>query len=411
MRVPEQIIYTPSRRRFLQGVGILGGMLAASPVWAASVVNLDLLAGGPDRRDLTTAFPQKGQMILQRTRPPLLETPFEIFDHGVFTPDDQFYVRWHWAVIPEEVNVATFRVAIRGHVNRALSLSMADIMEMRRIELAAVNQCSGNSRGMFQPGVAGAQWENGAMGNALWTGIRLRDVLDRAGVKAGAVAVRFKGLDKPVMEGAPHFMKSLDIDHARDGEVMLAYQMNGEQLPLLNGFPMRLIVPGWYATYWVKMLTDIEVLDAPDENYWMKTAYRIPDTPYASVKPGETGFKTVPINRMVPRSFFTNVTDITIVEAGAAVPVRGIAFGGDSGVARVEISTDGHGWRKTELGPDEGTYGFRRWSRRVEAPQSGMLTLQVRCTNTKGEVQPAEPNWNGNGFMRNVIEQVHLRVA
>jgi DMSO/TMAO reductase YedYZ molybdopterin-dependent catalytic subunit len=411
MRVPEQIIYTPSRRRFLQSVGILGGMLAASPVWAASVVNLDLLAGGQDRRDLTTAFPQKGQMILQRTRPPLLETPFEIFDHGVFTPDDQFYVRWHWAVIPEHVDIATFRVTVHGHVNRELSLSMADIMEMRRSEMAAVNQCSGNSRGMFQPGVAGAQWENGAMGNARWTGVSLRDVLDRAGVKAGAIAVRFKGLDKPVVEGAPHFMKSLDIDHARDGEVMLAYQMNGGQLPLLNGFPMRLIVPGWYATYWVKMLTDIEVLDAPDENYWMKTAYRIPDTPYASVKPGETGFKTVPINRMVPRSFFTNVTDITIVEAGGAVPVRGIAFGGDSGVARVEISTDGHGWRKTELGPDEGTYGFRRWSTRVEAPQSGMLTLQVRCTNAKGEVQPAEPNWNGNGFMRNVIEQVHLRVA
>ncbi|MGA9724579.1 MAG: molybdopterin-dependent oxidoreductase [Candidatus Binatus sp.] len=411
MRVPEQIIYTSSRRRFLQSVGILGGMLATSPAWAARFINLDLLAGGPDRRDFTTTFPQKGPMILQRTRPPLLETPFEVFDRGVFTPNDQFFVRWHWAVIPEQVDVAAFRVAVRGHVNQTLSLSMADVMAMRRIEMAAVNQCSGNSRGMFQPGVAGAQWDNGAMGNALWTGVSLRDVLDRAGVKAGALAVRFKGLDKPVVEGAPHFMKSLDIDHARDGKVMLAYQMNGEQLPLLNGFPMRLIVPGWYSTYWVKMLTDIEVLDAPDENFWIKTAYRIPDTPHASVKPGETGFKTVPINRMVPRSFFTNLTGSTIVEPGAVVPVRGIAFGGDSGVTQVELSTDGHSWRKTELGPDEGTYGFRRWSSKLKAPQSGTLTLQVRCTNTKGEVQPAEPNWNGNGFMRNVIERVQLRAA
>jgi DMSO/TMAO reductase YedYZ molybdopterin-dependent catalytic subunit len=411
MRVPEQILYTPSRRRFLQSVGILGGMLATFPAWAASFVNLDLLAGGPDRRYLTTAFPQKGQMILQRTRPPLLETPFEVFDRGVFTPNDEFYVRWHWAVIPEQVNVATFRVTIHGHVQKPLSLSMADIMEMRRIELAAVNQCSGNSRGMFQPGVAGAQWENGAMGNARWTGVRLRDVLDRAGVKAGAVAVCFKGLEKPVVEGAPHFMKSLDIDHARDGEVMLAYLMNGEQLPLLNGFPMRLIVPGWYSTYWVKMLKDIEVLDTPDDNYWMKTAYRIPDTPHANVKPGEQGFKTVPINRLVPRSFFTNVNDSTIVRSGATVLVRGIAFGGDCGVSQVEISADGHSWRKTELGPDEGTYGFRRWTTKVEAPQSGTLTLQVRCTNTKGEVQPAEPNWNEGGFMRNVIERVQLSVA
>ena len=126
------------------------------------------------------------------------------------------------------------------------------------------------------------------MGNARWTGVRLEDVLDRAGVKAGAVAVRFRGLDEAAVDGAPRFLKSLDIDHARDGEVMLAYQMNGEQLPLLNGFPLRLIVPGWYSTYWVKMLEDIEVLDAPDDNYWMKTAYRIPDTPYASVRPDET---------------------------------------------------------------------------------------------------------------------------
>ena len=410
MKVPEHIIYIPSRRRFLQKVGILGGILATFPAWAATV-DLDLLAGGPDRRDLTTAFPQKGRMILQRSRPPLLETPFEVFDRRIFTPNDQFYVRWHWAAIPQSVDVAAFRLAVRGHVNRALSLSMADVLAMPRIELVAVNQCSGNSRGMFQPGVAGAQWDNGAMGNARWTGVRLRDVLDRAGVKAGAVAVRFKGLEKPVVEGAPHFMKSLDIDHARDGEVMLAYLMNGEQLPLLNGFPLRLIVPGWYATYWVKMLTDIEVLDTPDENFWMKTAYRIPDTPHASVKPGETGFKTVPINRMVPRSFFTNVTNNTIVKSAAVVPVRGIAFGGDGGVSHVELSADGYSWRKTELGPDEGTYSFREWSTKVRAPQSGALTLQVRCINTKGEVQPPEPNWNGNGFMRNVIERIQLTVV
>lgn len=410
MRVSEYVPCSPSRRRFLQSAVILGGMLATFPAWADPFVDLDL-PGGPDRRDLTTAFPQKGQMILQRTRPPLLETPWEVFDRHIFTPNDQFFVRWHWAVIPSDVDVATFRVAVRGHVNRALSLSMADVLAMRRIELSAVNQCSGNSRGLFQPRVAGGQWANGAMGNARWTGLRLRDVLDRADVKAGAVAVRFKGLEKPVVEGAPHFMKSLDIDHARDGQVMLAYHMNGEQLPLLNGFPLRLIVPGWYSTYWVKMLNDIEVLDTRDENYWMKTAYRIPDTPYASVKPGEEGFKTVPINRMMPRSFFTNVSNNTIVRPGAAVPVRGIAFGGDCGASQVELSADGHSWRKTELGRDEGTYSFRQWSTQITAPQSGTLTLQVRCINTKGEVQPAQPNWNGSGFMRNVIERVQLTIA
>jgi DMSO/TMAO reductase YedYZ molybdopterin-dependent catalytic subunit len=402
---------TMDRRQFLGAAGALGAMLAAGPAWADASVRLNL-AGGPTERDLTTDFPQKGQMILQRSRPPLLETPFEVFDRGVFTPNDQFFVRWHWAVIPQEIDVATFRVAVRGQVNTELSLSMAELMALPRFEIAAVNQCSGNSRGLFQPPVPGGQWENGAMGNAKWGGVRLRDVLDRAGVKPGAVAVRFNGLDQPVVDGAPDFMKSLDIDHARDGEVMLAYQMNGEQLPLLNGFPLRLIVPGWYSTYWVKMLSDIEVLSAPDDEFWMKTAYRIPDTPGANVKPGETGFRTVPINRMVPRSFITNLTNAATVKSGARLPVRGIAFGGDRGVAKVDLSVDGgHSWQPTALGQDEGAYSFRRWTAEVAAPASGTLTLMARCTNTAGLAQPAEPNWNPGGFMRNVIESVRVSVA
>src|ERR1700739_4757011 len=154
-------------------------------------------------------------------------------------------------------------------VNAPSGFCLTDLKtKFEPVEIVAVNQCSGNSRGFFQPRVPGGQWGNGAMGNAKWTGVRLRAVLARAGVKAGAFAVLFNGLDEPVVDDAPDFMKSLDIDHARDGEVMLAYQMNGEQLPLLNGFPVRLVVPGWYSDYWIKMLSNIEVLDAPDENYW-----------------------------------------------------------------------------------------------------------------------------------------------
>jgi DMSO/TMAO reductase YedYZ molybdopterin-dependent catalytic subunit len=400
----------PDRRAFLSAAAAIGTM-AATRSLADGSVKLPL-PGGPDQRPLTTAFPQKGPMILQRTRPPLLETPFEVFDRSVFTPNDQFFVRWHWAVIPQQVEVTSFRLVVHGHVNQTLSLTLSDVLTMPRVELAAVNQCSGNSRGLFQPRVAGGQWFNGAMGNAKWTGVRMRDVLDRAGVKSGAIAVRFNGLDEPVVEGAPDFMKSLNIDHARDGEVMLAYQMNGAQLPLLNGFPLRLIVPGWYSTYWVKMLSDIEVLNIPDDNYWMKTAYRIPDTPYANVKPSQTGFETVPINRMVPRSFFTNVTDGEAVLPHIPIPVRGVAFGGDCGVGKVELSADrGQTWQPTRLGNDEGAYSFRQWNTQVTAPASGELALMVRCMNTKGVVQPPEPNWNGAGFMRNVIEKVNLNVT
>jgi DMSO/TMAO reductase YedYZ molybdopterin-dependent catalytic subunit len=400
-----------SRRRFIRTAGV--ATLALGPLRALADTTVKLpLPGGPDEREITTAFPQKGALILQRTRPPLLETPMEVFDRSVFTPNDQFYVRWHWAGIPNEVDVNSFRLSVHGHVDRPLSLSLDEVLALPQVELAAINQCSGNSRGYFQPRVSGAQWSHGAMGNARWTGVSLKAVLDRAGVKAGAVQVRFSGLDEAVLPDAPKLMKSLAIDHARDDEVMLAYAMNGEQLPLLNGFPLRLIVPGWYSTYWVKMLSDIEVLDQPDMNYWMATAYRIPDTPHANVHPGQTGFKLVPISRMVPRSLITNIKSGATLQSGAPTLVRGIAFGGDTGVARVDFSSDGGAsWQPAQLGKDEGKYSFRQWQISFTAPTRGSRALMVRCTSSSGETQPAAPNWNPAGFMRNVVEQTPVVVT
>ncbi|HUZ73148.1 MAG TPA: molybdopterin-dependent oxidoreductase [Stellaceae bacterium] len=399
-----------TRRRLIAGAGAAGLAMAAVPAWARTV---ELpLPGGPGARPITTAFPQKGAMILQRTRPPLLETPFAVFDHGVFTPNDRFFVRWHWAVIPTEIDAGKFRLAVHGHVNRTLSLSLADILKLPRVEVAAVNQCSGNSRGFFEPRVAGGEWANGAMGNARWTGVTLKSVLDRAGIKAGAVQVRFNGMDDPVVPTGPDFMKSLAVDHASDGEVMIAYAMNGRPLPLLNGFPLRLVVPGWYATYWVKMLNDIEVLDQPDANFWMKTAYTIPETPGADMKPGQTGLTMVPINRMNPRSFITNLVSGAKVHAGRPTLVRGIAFGGDSGVKRVDFSSDGgRNWHAARLGRDEGKYSFRRWDAHFTPAAKASHTLMVRCTNAEGAAQPDHANWNPAGFMRNVIESVTVTAA
>ena len=398
------------RRRFLAGAGVAALAAVAPRARADEVVDLGLPGGG-GTRPVTTTYPTKGKMLLQRTRPPLLETPFEVFDRGVVTPNDQFYVRWHWSNIPTQIDADAFRLQVRGHVNTTLSLSLRDLLAMPAVEMVAVNQCSGNSRGLYQPRVPGAQWGNGAMGNARWTGVRLKDVLNSAGVQPGAVAVRLKGLDEQVMPDGPHFMKSLSVDHARDSEVMIAYAMNGEQLPLLNGFPLRLVVPGWYATYWVKMLDDIEVLDKPDDNFWTTKAYTIPDTPHASMKPGQTGIKMVPINRMVPRAFFTNVASESRVTAGVPTDLRGIAFGGDTGVKQVDISLDsGATWQGTQLGADEGTYSFRRWQATVD-PRQGRQEVLVRCTNQRGDMQPMESNWNPSGFMRNVVESVALVAA
>jgi DMSO/TMAO reductase YedYZ molybdopterin-dependent catalytic subunit len=402
-----------TRRRLLGTAGVgaiaLSNFARSSRALAETMTELPL-PGGPGARPITSAFPEKGPMILQRTRPPLLETPFEVFDKGVFTPADQFYVRWHWAVIPTDIDPAKFVLNVRGHVNQTLSLSLNDILHgLPSVDLAAVNQCSGNSRGFFEPRVPGGEWANGAMGNALWTGVRLKDVLDRAGVKPGALQVRFKGLDEPVVSDAPHFMKSLDIEHARDGEVMIAYAMNGQQMPLVNGFPLRLVVPGWYATYWVKMLSDIEVLDQPDTNYWTKVAYTIPDTPHASITPGETDVKMIPISRMVPRSFVTNIPSGEKVKAAAQTSLRGIAFGGDCGVAKVDYSVDrGQSWRQAQLGEDKGKYGFRQWDAQIALPSAGAYTVMTRCTNVNGVAQPDTPNWNPAGFMRNVVESVNL---
>ncbi|RYY05834.1 MAG: oxidase, partial [Alphaproteobacteria bacterium] len=323
-----------SRRRLL-AAGVLGGVGVGIPAIAQRTVDLHL-PGGNAERTLTSAFPGKGSMILQRTRPPLLETPMEVFERSVFTPNDQFFVRWHWADIPTAVDVGAFRLRLGGHVARPLSVGLAQLLRLPRVELAAVNQCSGNSRGLFQPRVAGAQWGHGAMGNAKWLGVRLRDVLDLAGVKAGAVQVRFGALDQPIVPDGPDFAKSLDVDHARDGEVMIAFGMNGEQLPLLNGFPIRLIVPGWYSTYWVKALNSIEVLPHADDRYWMAKAYKIPATPGANVPPASKDFPTVPINRMIPRSWMTSLSEGQVIALDPAIPVGGIAMGGDCGVAKVD---------------------------------------------------------------------------
>jgi len=369
------------------------------------------LAGPPRDRPLTKDFPQKGRMILQSTRPPVLETEMEVFDKAVITPNDRFYVEWLPGLIPSPINTGTFRLTVRGNVMRPLSLTLADVKAMPKVEITAVDQAAGNSRGLFQPRVPGVQWGHGGMGNAKWTGVRLKDILDMAGVKPGTVQVRFGGLDQPV-PGAPKLMKSLNLAHAMDGEVIVAFAMNDEALPMLNGFPLRLIVPGWYGNYWIKALNDIEVLSTPDQNYWTATAERVPDTRNADVAPGATGFATVPVTRMAPRAFITNITNGEKLLPGKPAVVRGIALGGDDGVARVDFSSDGGlTWMPAKLGKDLGKYSFRQWESRVDKPALGKMVLMARCTSTSGIRQSDTPNWNPAGLARNAVEMVQVTVA
>jgi len=395
------------RRGFLTAAG---AALAAGAIPRGALAQTVQMPFANGDRPLV-AFPQKRPLILLTPRPPQLETPFAVFDQGVFTPNDAFFVRWHLSNIPQSVDASAHRIAVSGEVNRTLSLSMDDLAAMPQVEVAAVNQCSGNSRGLFTPRVAGGEWGNGAMGNALWTGVRLRDILDRTGLKASAKQVQFDGLDGPPLPTTPDFKKSLDVDIARGDDVIVAYAMNGEPLPVLNGYPVRLIVPGWFATYWVKMLSSITVLDHVDDNFWMKTAYRIPDTPGNSVAPGTTGYPTIPINRLAVRSFVTNLTDGGTVKAGRT-DLRGIAFDGGSGIRSVEISIDGGAtWRAMALERDYGKYSFRRWNGELISPASASFTLAVRATANDGATQQPTPGWNPSGYLRNSIETYKVTVA
>jgi sulfite dehydrogenase (cytochrome) subunit A len=388
------------------GMAALATGFASTRAFALDTVKLPFDNG---ERPLVT-YPQKRPMIGLTSRPPQLETPFSIFNDGPITPNNAFFVRYHLADVPLNIDPDTFTLEVKGKVDRPLKLSLKDIRKLKATEIVAVNQCSGNSRGFLEPRVAGGQLGNGAMGNARWHGVPLKTVLDMAGVQASAKQATFSGLDGPVMDKTPDFVKALDIDHARDGEVMLAYGMNGDDLPVLNGFPLRLVVPGYYGTYWVKHLNEITVIDREFDGFWMKSAYRIPDTPNNSVVPGTAPKATIPINRFTVRSFITSVTDGAKLKHGRTM-LRGIAFDGGKGITQVEVSTDGgKTWMGAKLGRDLGKYSFREWKLPVKLA-AGSYELKVRATSNGGETQPAEPRWNPAGYLRNVIETTRVTAA
>src|SRR5271167_3385250 len=297
-----------ARRRFILTLISLGGLAVVIRPFGDDFASLSVFdfatipADTGDRK--LVRYPQKTDLILLTDRPPQLETPLKYFRTDL-TPNDAFFVRWHLSGIPTTVDLRTFRLEVGGHVNKPLSLSLKDLQsKFEPVSVVALAQCAGNSRSLFEPRVPGGQWGNGAMGNARWKGVRLKDVLDAAGVQAGAIQVGLQGLDVPPLPKTPRFEKSLAIDHARDGEVMIAYEMNGAPLPMLNGFPIRLVVPGWYATYWVKALSSITVSDEPLKSFWMQKAYRIPNNATANEDPSHLSQDTVPINRMAVHSIF-----------------------------------------------------------------------------------------------------------
>lgn len=404
----------PSRRDFVRAVGAFAaGASPLATLAAQSKAEGPSLAAGP--RPLV-AYPGKRPLLLVHSRPPHLETPFGVFAEGVVTPNDAFFVRYHLADFPTTIDATNYALSVTGKVNTPLRLSLTDLKAMPgQVEVVAVNQCSGNSRGYFAPRVFGAQLGNGSMGNARWTGVSLQAVLAKAGVGAGAKQVTFNGLDKPVLASTPDYRKALDIDHALSAEPMLAWSMNGEDLPFLNGYPLKLIVPGYFGTYWVKHLSEIDVIDHVFDGhdaFFMTRGYRVPDNECSCVPPGTTPQSTRPISTLPVRSFITSVLAGGVLPAGRPVDLSGVAFDGGSGIRAVDVSIDGgKTWRGATLGEDLGRFSFRAWRMSVTFAAPGQALLMVRATSNAGAVQPKDATWNPAGYMRNVIESTPVAIT
>lgn len=422
-----------NRRSFLRNAGLLGlagmagskatqviaeGGITAAATAAPSSITLPFDHG---ERQLVQ-YPQKRPLIVLTSRAVQLETPYSIFDDGLtatgnkylITPNDAFYVRYHNTRIPLSIDPLLYKLAVNGNVTTPLKLTLNDLKTgFTPVEVVAANMCTGNSRGFNIPRVPGGQWAHGAMGNARWTGVKLKDVLAKAGIGAGAVQVTFNGMDQGGKSDIPDFVKSLDVDIATSNDdIILAYAMNGADLPMLNGYPVRLIVPGYTGTYWVKHLTEISVVNAVFTGFYMGTAYREPDNDCACVEPPPNTpatFPTRPVTHPRIRSFITNLIEDAKVASMTPQVVRGFAVDGGSGIKSVAISVNGGAWVEATLGADLGKYSFRGFEASFTPGTAGeTYALRVRASANSGEVQPDTQYWAPTGYGYNPIETINV---
>ncbi|MDD2780292.1 molybdopterin-dependent oxidoreductase [Sulfuricurvum sp.] len=402
-----------NRRNFL-GAGLL---LGASTLLGKETPK-KIITSSSEYVPPMVAFPEKKPMKTISDRPPLLESPRDIFTQAI-TPNDQFFVRWHMPDIPTYIDLNEFRLEVKGSVEKPLSLSVDDLKsKFEPVEITSVLQCGGNSRRYFAgtgPATHGVQWGHGAMGCAVWKGVRLKDLLNHAGVKGSAKWVGVNGLEKPAMEATAKFFREMNIDEALSGELIVAYEMNGEDLPYLNGFPLRLVIPGHFSDSWVKMLSEITVFDEYQKSFFMDVAYTVPDNDCECVISGsDFEYKRKPIAVMKVKSVIGYPTPNTIIKKGSRVKVTGVAFDQGKGIKEVMISIDGgKSWSTTELQKDYGKYAYRQWTYQWEPKAKGEYTIMVRAINRIGNIQPQvnEIGWNAGGYQYNAVDSVNVKIV
>jgi DMSO/TMAO reductase YedYZ molybdopterin-dependent catalytic subunit len=400
-----------SRRGFLSTTaGVAGNMLLPSLARAQSAAPMLTpgVPGGIATYANMVTLPGKQPLIQLADRPPNYEAPLEYFRTAI-TPNEQFFIRYHLSEIPE-VNVMEYQIKIDGDgTNSSLELTLEDLKKMPAVEIAAVNQCSGNRRGLSIPHVPGVQWGYGAMGCARWKGARLKDVLDKAGIKQECIEIALNGADGPAFDKTPDFIKSIPLWRAMDESTIIAYEMNGQPLPHLNGYPARLVVPGWTGTYWMKHLTHIEARTTPQGGFWMKPAYRIPvgKFPIRDRFITQEDAASTPITEIVVNSLITSHRDGAKVNPGK-LTVSGLAWDGGYGIRAVDVSTDGGEiWSAAKLGEDLGKCAFRPWSFELNV-KSGKNTVMVNATNMIGQTQTSQLLFNGAGYHNNVMQSITL---
>jgi len=345
-------------------------------------------------------------LIVRSANPEDFEMALSGFEKWI-TPAENFFVRTH--IYKPKVELSAWRLKVNGLVERELTLDIDELRSLPHAELVAVLECAGNGRSFYEPGVPGMQWRGCAVGSAGWTGVRLADVLKRAGVKPGATNVLFNGADVP-MGKVPDFIRTVPLEKALHPDTLLAFDMNGAPLPDSHGFPLRLVPAGWAGDSWVKWVTDITLLDKEYDGFFMKTAYR---RPVHTVAPGTAVDPSamLPVTAIKPKSVIASPLEGQRFASGP-VTIRGAAWAGESPVARVDVSTDsGRTWRAAKLGADRAHYAWRLWEAAWTPPGEGSYVLMAKTTDEKGESQPFLEDWNPSGYLWNVVPAVRVEIG
>ena len=346
------------------------------------------------------------ELVVHRAHPLNCETSIPALLGGVVMPNAHFYVRNHFQI--PNLGLDAHHLSVGGLVDRPLSLTLADLRSMRSETLVVTLECAGNGRSLFEPAIEGERWELGAVSTAEWTGVPLTEVLDRAGVRAGAREVLFTGADGEIVEGGGdpiRFERSLELDQARDAEVLLAYAMNGETLPPQHGYPLRVIVPGWYAVASVKWLTDIELIDRPFEGHYQVERYW-----YEWEREG--GLVREPVTLQHVRALITEPAPNQEAARGD-LTIRGVAWSGAAPIARVEVSVGGGSWQEARLVSERKRHSWQWWEliTRLEADEPGATTVRARAFDLAGRSQPERAEWNRLGYGNNGIHEVPVQVT